>query len=61
MPDWLMQAVGMVFVAGAVYGGIRVEQRAMWRDIIRQEKAIERVHQRLDECGVCFGRRSTDG
>lgn len=60
MPDWLIQAVSMIFVAGAVYGGIRVEQKAMMRDIVRNERAIDRVHKRLDDCGVCAGRRHDD-
>lgn len=60
MPDWLINLIGMMLGAGAVYGGIRAEQAAMLRDIARHERAIERVHERLDDCGSYIGRRHND-
>jgi hypothetical protein len=61
VPEWVINLIGMLLGAGAVYGGIRAEQLAMMRDISRHERAIERVHKRLDDCGVCAGRRHDDG
>jgi len=51
----VMQIAGMVLAAGAVYGGIRAEQRAMMRDIARLERSVDKAHSRLDKMGC--GRR----
>lgn len=57
----MLQVIGLLFVSGAVYGGIRVEQRAMMRDIVRHEKAIERMNERLNGCSGCDRRRHDAG
>jgi hypothetical protein len=54
----LAQAVLALIAAGAVYGGIRSDLRAMHESIERIERAAERAHHRLDNCAM--GRRCED-
>ena len=56
----LLQLAGILVAAGAVYGGIRGDLRHMRAELQRQERAIDRLHERLDECGICRGRRHDD-
>lgn len=56
----LLQLAGILVAAGAVYGGIRGDLRNMRGDIQRHERALDRVHERLDDCGICPGRRHDD-
>lgn len=51
----LLQIVTMILTAGAVFGGIRGELKAMAQSIQRLEKATEKAHDRLDALGI--GRR----
>ena len=49
-----LQLVGMVLCAGAIYGGIRAEQKAMLRDIARQQREIEKVGTQVARlAGLC--------
>ena len=48
LPNWLLQLIGMGLGAAAVYGGIRAEQKAMMRDIARQQREIDKAHERID-------------
>lgn len=56
----LLQLAGILVAAGAVYGGIRRDLRNMRENIQRHDRALDRVHQRLDDCGICPGRRHGD-
>lgn len=56
----LLQLAGILVAAGAVYGGIRGDLRTMRENIQRHERALDRVHKRLDHCGICPGRRHGD-
>lgn len=55
----LWQMVTGLILAGAVYGGIRSDLRAMHENLRRIEKMAERAHHRLDQIGV-FGTRRDD-
>ena len=59
LPNWLLQLIGMVLGAGAVYGGIHANQKAMMRDIARQQKEIDKAHDRIDAL-TGTGRRHGD-
>lgn len=64
MPDEfgaLWQVACFLVTAGAVYGGIRSDLRAMHSKIEDNAKAIEKAHERLDDCMACTGRRRGDG
>lgn len=54
-----LQALGMVLCAGAIYGGIHANQKAMMRDIARQQKEIDKAHDRIDAL-TGTGRRHGD-
>lgn len=43
-----VQLAGMMLIAGAVYGGIRNDQKRMREDIARIERATEKAHDRID-------------
>lgn len=58
VPAIVLQLVGMLLCAGAIYGGIRAEQRAMLRDISRQQREIDKAHDRIDR--ISGGRRHDD-
>lgn len=60
MADLILQLAGFLVAAGAVYGGIRSDLAAMRENIRRNERAVEKLHARLDECGICRGRRHDD-
>ena len=45
----------MILTAGAIFGGIRGELKAMASNIQRLEKVAEKAHDRLDSYGI--GRR----
>ena len=44
----LVQLAGMLFISGAVYGGIRSDQKRMREDIARLELAMKEAHKRID-------------
>ncbi len=48
--DWalLMQVVGIVVGAGAIYGGIRADLKAMHERIESNAVAVGRAHERID-------------
>ena len=48
-----LQLVGMLLCAGAIYGGIRAEQKAMLRDIVRQQKEIEKFGAQIEKIRMC--------
>lgn len=61
------QLASFLVAAGAVYGGIRGDLKAMHarQDRIeheqeRFERALEKAHERIDECVSCPGRRHGD-
>lgn len=45
---FLLQLVTILIAAGAVYGGIRGDLRAMHEAISRIERAAEKAHERID-------------
>lgn len=47
-PELLWQMVLAVGSAGAVYGGIRADLRAMHERITAAQKTAEKAHERLD-------------
>ena len=55
---FLLQVVTALVLAGAVYGGIRSDLRAMREHIQRVEKDADKAHKRLDLLGC--GRRHGD-
>jgi hypothetical protein len=56
----LWQLVTGLILAGAVYGGIRQDLRAMHESLRRVEKMAERAHSRLDQIGLGMGTRRDD-
>lgn len=48
MPEWMLQVVYALVGAGAVYGGIRADLRAMHERITGAERGVIRAHERLD-------------
>lgn len=47
-PDMLMQLVYSVLGAGAVYGGIRADIKAMHERIKGAEESVGQAHRRID-------------
>lgn len=47
-PELIYQLLAGLFLAGAVYGGIRADLRAMHQQIIAAEKSADKAHDRLD-------------
>lgn len=58
MPE-LYQLLEMVAIAGAVYGGIRVDLRNMKEGVKEAKDIGKAAHQRLDDC--LLQRRCNDG
>lgn len=58
--DLLWQIGAAVVSAAAVYGGIRSDLKAMHERISLNERAIERMHERMDSCLGNYGRRRDD-
>lgn len=58
--DLLWQIGAAVVSAAAVYGGIRSDLKAMHERIGLNERAIERMHERMDSCLGNCGRRHGD-
>ena len=58
--DLLLQVAGFLVAAGAVYGGIRNDLKRMHERQDRFERAIEKAHERIDDCAICKGRRAAD-
>ena len=54
--DSLWRLGGFLLVAGAVYGGIRADLKEIHERIGRNERAIDRLHVRVDDCAMCKGR-----
>jgi hypothetical protein len=54
-PDLLWQMFVGVVLAGAVYGGIRSDLKALHEHIRRVEKDADKAHERIDSLG--YGRR----
>ena len=60
LEDWVMQIAGFLIAAGAVYGGIRNDLKRMHERQERFERALEKAHERIDDCATCYGRRHGD-
>lgn len=58
--DLAMQIAGFLVAAGAVYGGIRNDLKRMHERQERFERALEKAHERIDDCAACKGRRHDD-
>ena len=56
----LWQVAAFLVTAGAVYGGIRNDLKDMHRRIDSNERAIEKAHERIDDCAIGKGRRRED-
>lgn len=54
----IYQLATALILAGAVYGGIRSDLRAMKEHIARVEKDSDKAHDRIDALG--FGRRHNE-
>ena len=54
----IYQIGSALILAGAVYGGIRSDLKALHEHIRRVEKDTDKAHERLDLMG--FGRRRAD-
>lgn len=55
----LLQFATLILGAGAVFGGIRAELRAMREDIARIERESDKAHERIDAM-TGSGRRNGD-
>jgi len=58
--EMVWQIAAFLVAAGAVYGGIRNDLKVMHERQAAQDRAIERLHDRLDGCATCHGRRHGD-
>jgi hypothetical protein len=45
----MLQALGIVCTSGAVYAGIRADQRALWRALGDVKQDVRRAHARIDQ------------
>jgi len=54
----LMQIASFLVAAGAVYGGIRNDLKQMHERQERFERALEKAHERIDDCSTCKRRHS---
>ena len=54
----IYQIGSALILAGAVYGGIRSDLKALHEHIRRGERDADKAHERLDHLG--FGRRHAD-
>ncbi len=48
MPDWLLQAFGYFAIAGAIYGGIKADLRAMHERLETLHESANEAHKRID-------------
>lgn len=48
MPDWLMMLAGQLLVAGAIYGGIRSDVRALHEGVKEAKANGNKAHERID-------------
>lgn len=48
MPEWVLQLAGLVFGAGATYGAIRGDLKALHEKAGAAVAAAESAHRRLD-------------
>lgn len=44
----VVQIIGAIFLAGAVYGGIRSDLQTLHADVARVEKSADKAHERID-------------
>lgn len=58
--EFLWKLGAFLIAAGAVYGGIRSDLKEMHEHIGRHEKAIDRLHIRMDDCVGCKGRHGRE-
>lgn len=47
--ETLVQILFTVFMAGAVYGGIRADIKAIHADLYQQRRRTDRLEQRIDK------------
>lgn len=45
----ILQIVGVIASSGAVYGGIRADQRAFRRELADVKQDVTRAHARIDQ------------
>ena len=48
MPDWLIQLAGMLFAAGAVYGAIKGDLKALHESVRDAKATANEAHRRID-------------
>lgn len=48
MPEWLIYVLGNVFAAGAVYGGVRGDLKALRFGLEDVKEAANDAHKRID-------------
>jgi hypothetical protein len=49
MPDWLLQAAGMLFTGGILYGAIKQDLKAMHENVRDNKETAKRAHVRIDD------------
>lgn len=54
----VLSVVGIVFVSGAVYGGIRNDIKNIHKEIAEHREDIREIKK--DGCGACLHRRHDD-
>jgi hypothetical protein len=47
--DLIREIIGALFLAGAVYGGIRADLKAIHHRLFLLEQSLSRAHERLDD------------
>lgn len=47
--DFLGALVGQVFIAGAIYGGIRADLKALGQRVAEAQAIASRAHRRIDD------------
>lgn len=56
----MLQIVAALIAAGAVYGGIRSDLKAIHEQMMRIEQMAVKAHDRLDRVGIGRGARRSD-
>ena len=48
MPDWVFMLVGQIFVAGAIYGAMKADLKALHEKVAASSAVAARAHERID-------------
>lgn len=58
--EFLWKLGAFLIAAGAVYGGIRGDLKAIHEQLAEHRADMKELNKRMNECTICFGRRSGD-